>query len=129
MHTLLYLASLTATVLALSRLLPDVRVRRLSTAVIVAVVFSVLNFFLATVTGWVVRTVLFLPAVFTLGILFLFVPFIVNVVMLWLTDKMIKNFRIDSIRALLISAGAITAVNWFFASPMGHAFCARCAHF
>jgi putative membrane protein len=110
MHTLLHLAALAATVLGLARFLPDVQVKGAGTAIIVAVVFSVLNFLL----GWLIHVVLFVPALLTLGLLFLFIPFIVNTVMLWLTDKVIASFEIRSLRALLISSGCITLVNWLF---------------
>jgi len=110
MHTLLHLAALAATVLGLARFLPDVQVRSTGAAVIVAVVFSILNFFL----GWLIHVLLFVPALLTLGLLFFFVPFIVNTMMLWLTDKLIDSFEIKSLRALLISAGGITLVNWLF---------------
>lgn len=108
MHTLLQVAALAATVFSVSRLLPGVEVKGVKTAVIVAVVFSLLNFAL----GWVIHAVLFVPALLTLGLLFFFVPFIVNTVMLWLTDKLIGDFEIKNLRALLISSGAITAVNF-----------------
>ena len=117
MHTLLHLAALAFTVLAIARFLPDVQVKGFGTAVVVSVVFSVLNFML----GWVIHAVLFVPALLTLGLLFLFVPFIVNTAMLWLTDKLIANFEVKTTRALLISAGAITVVNWLFhATVHGH---------
>jgi putative membrane protein len=110
MHTLLHLVALAATVLGLARLLPDVQVKGLGTAAIVAVVFSVLNFLL----GWLIHVLLFVPALLTLGLLFFFIPFIVNTLMLWITDKLIESFEIKTTRALLISAGCITAVNWLF---------------
>jgi uncharacterized membrane protein YvlD (DUF360 family) len=125
MHTLLHLAALAATILVLSRFLPGVRIRGLSTAVVVAIVFSVLNLCL----GWAIRAALFVPALFTLGVLFLFVPFIVNLVMLWLTDKLLASFRIDSMRSLFLSAGTITVVNWFFTTSLSHSMCAHCSHF
>jgi putative membrane protein len=105
-----HLAVLTATVLGIARFLPGVEVKGWKTAVIVAVVFSVLNFCL----GWVIHAVLFLPALLTLGLLFFFVPFIVNTTMLWLTDKLIGDFEIKTGRALLFSAAVITMVNWLF---------------
>jgi putative membrane protein len=114
MHTLLHLAVLAVTVLGIARFLPDVQVRSTGTAVLVAVVFSVLNFML----GWLIGVVLFLPALLTLGLLFLFIPFIVNSVMLWLTDKLIEAFEVKSLRALLTSAGIITVVNWLFQAAM-----------
>jgi putative membrane protein len=110
MHTLLHIAILAVTVLAIARFLPDVEVKGFGTAVVVSIVFSVLNFLL----GWVIHAVLFVPALLTLGLLFFFVPFIVNTAMLWLTDKLIATFEIKSLRALLTSAAAITVVNWLF---------------
>ena len=59
-----------------------------------------LNFFLA----WLIKAVLFVPAILTLGLLFLFIPFIVNTVLLWLTDKLIGSFRIETMGGLLVSA-------------------------
>jgi putative membrane protein len=107
-HLVLHLVVLTATVLLLARFLPSVRVKSVGAAILVAVVFSLLNFFL----GWFIRAVLFVPAVLTLGLLFLFVPLIVNTVMLWLTDKLIRTFAIETMGGLLTSAAVITAVNW-----------------
>lgn len=124
MYVLLHLAVLAATVLVLSRLVPGVRIRSAGTAVLVAVVFSLLNYFL----GWMVYVLLFVPALLTLGILFLFMSFIVNTVMLWLTDKLIASFEISSRGALLVSSAAITFVNaafhlqaaWYSASRHGY---------
>jgi putative membrane protein len=114
MHPLIHIAVLAATIFVLARLLPSVRIRSAGTAVLVAVVFSVLNFFL----GWLIRAVLFVPAVLTLGLLFFFVPFIVNTVLLWLTDKALASFEIRSLRALLLSSVVITVVNGVFYAPL-----------
>jgi putative membrane protein len=110
MHTLLHIVILAVTVLAIARFLPDVEVNGFGTAIVVSIVFSVLNFLL----GWVIHAVLFVPALLTLGLLFIFIPFIVNTAMLWLTDKLIATFEIKTPRALLTSAAAITVVNWLF---------------
>jgi putative membrane protein len=110
MYTILHLAALGFTILVLSRLLPSVRIRSVGTALLAAVVFTVLNFFL----GWFIRAVLFVPALLTLGLLFLFVPFIVNTVVLWLTDKLIRSFEITTLAGLLLTSGAITVVNGVF---------------
>jgi putative membrane protein len=114
MHILLHIAALAATVLGIARFLPGVEVKGVKTAVIVAVVFSVLNFLL----GWVIHALLFVPALLTLGLLFFFVPYIVNTAMLWLTDKLIGDFEIKTARALLISSALITVVNWLFHAAM-----------
>jgi putative membrane protein len=110
MQTLIHLAVLTATVLGIARVLPSVVVKDWRTAALVAVVFSVLNFLL----GWLMHVLLFVPAVLTLGLLFFFVPFIINTVMLWLTDRLIGDFELRSGRALFGSAAVITVVNWLF---------------
>ncbi len=109
-HLLLHLVVLAATVLLLARFLPSVKVKSIGSAIVVAIVFSVLNILL----GWFIRAVLFVPALFTLGLLFLFVPFIVNSLLLWLTDKLIGSFEIDTLGGLFTSAAVITAVNWLF---------------
>lgn len=110
MYTLLHLLALTATVLLLARIFPSVKIRSIGSALVVAIVFSVLNFFL----GWAIRVMLIIPAILTLGLLFLFMNFVVNTILLWLTDKLLRSFEIDSLGGLLASAAVITVVNGFF---------------
>ena len=114
MYPLIHLAVLAVTIFVLARLLPSVHIRTPGTAVLVAVVFSVLNFFL----GWFIRVMLFVPALLTLGLLFFFVPLIVNTVLLWLTDKALASFEIRTLRGLVISSLVITVVNGVFYAPL-----------
>jgi putative membrane protein len=115
MHdALIHLGVLAITVFLLARLVPSVRVRSFGSAVLVAVVFSVLNFFLGWLLKLFIGALIFVPAVFTLGLLFFLVPFLVNAVLLWLTDKAMASFEIRSMRGLLFSAGIITLVNSMF---------------
>ena len=107
MFALLHLAVLAITILVLARVLPDVHIKSAGTAIAVAVVFSLLNFFL----GWLIKLFLVVPGILTFGLLFLVFPFVVNTILLWLTDKVMGTFKIESLGSLLISAGAITAVN------------------
>lgn len=107
---IVHLAVLTGVVLALERFLPSVKIKSVASAIVVAIVFSVLNFFL----GWLIKAVLFVPAIFTLGLLFLVMPFIVNTVLLWLTDKLIGSFEIKTVGGLLTSSAVITLVNGLF---------------
>lgn len=112
MHAIFHLVCLALTVFALSRFFPAiVRVKSGGAAVAVAIVFSVLNFFL----GWLLRAVLFVPSVLTLGLLFLFVPFLVNAALLWITDKLMASFELRGGRGLVLAAAVITVVNWMFA--------------
>jgi putative membrane protein len=110
MFILLHLVVLTLTVLLLARALPGFRIRAPSTAVVVAIVFSLLNWSM----GWLIKVMLFLPAILTLGLLFLILPLIVNLIVLWLTDKVLHAFEIADGRTLWLAAGAITLVNFFF---------------
>jgi len=121
MQTLLHLAVLTTTVLGVARFFPGVEIKGVKSAVVVAVVFSILNVLL----GWLLRALLFIPAVLTLGLLFFFVPFIVNTVLLWLTDKLIGSFEIKTARSLFLSSAVITLVNWLFDAAMHGHYLAR----
>ena len=86
--------------LVLATALPGVRLKSYRTAVIVALVYGLLNFFLGTVIGWI----LFIPMFLSLGLLGL----VINAVMLWLTDKLIDDFEIDSLKTTLIMAVLLT---------------------
>jgi putative membrane protein len=114
MHMLLHLAMLTGTVLLLARFLPGVHIQRTRSAVVVAVVFSVLN----VLVGWLIKllvgTVLIIPAILTLGLAWVLVPFVANLILLWITDELLEAFELKSFRTLLIAAGAITAANALF---------------
>ena len=114
MHLILHLAILTGTVLLLARFLPGVQIKRTRSAALVAVVFSVLN----VVVGWLIKmllaAVLFVPAILTLGLAWVLVPFVANAVLLWITDELLDTFELRDTRTLLIAAGAITAANALF---------------
>jgi putative membrane protein len=120
MYMLLHLAMLTGTVLLLARFLPGVRIKSTGSAIGVAVVFSLLNFFV----GWLIKAVLgaalLLPAILTLGLAWLAVPFLANIALLWLTDKVLEPFELRDGRTLLIAAGAITAANFLFHLILAH---------
>jgi putative membrane protein len=107
MSTLIRLAAIAGTLLLLATVMPGIRIKSKKTALVVAVVFSVLNVLL----GWLVAWVLVLPALLTLGLLFLVFPLIINTVMLWLTDVFIDDFEITDTKTLLISSAALTFAN------------------
>src|SRR3569833_163831 len=110
MLTILHLAALTVTVLVLARALPGFHIRTTGTAVVVAIVFSLLNW----ACGWFIKVLLFLPAILTLGLLFLVLPLIVTAVVLWLTDKALRALEIDSWGTQRLAAAGITVVNFLF---------------
>ena len=86
--------------LVLASALPGVRLKSYGTAVVVALVYGLLNFFLGTLIG----RILFIPMFLSLGLLGL----VINALMLWLTDKLIDDFEIDSVKTTLIMAVLLT---------------------
>lgn len=95
--------TLTVIIYIIDLVLPAVHIKNFGTAIIVAIVYSLLNFFL----GWIFVFITF-PLIFlTLGLF----KFVINAFFLWLTDKFIADFKIDGfgwtlVTALLISAGS-----------------------
>ena len=85
---------------ALASAMPGVRLKSYGTAVIVALVYGLLSFFLGTLIGMI----LFIPMFLSLGLLGL----LINALMLWLTDKLVEDFEIDSVKTTLIMAVLLT---------------------
>jgi putative membrane protein len=85
---------------ALASAMPGVRLKSYGTAVMVALVYGLLSFFLGTLIGMI----LFIPMFLSLGLLGLFI----NALMLWLTDKLVEDFEIDSVKTTLIMAVLLT---------------------
>jgi putative membrane protein len=109
MQTLIvHLVVLTAAVLLSARLIPGVRVKSVPAAIGTAAVFSVLNFCLS----WLLKVLLVIPSILTLGLLWFFVPLIVNAALLWLTDRLLKSFEIESAKALWLMALMTTVGLW-----------------
>lgn len=110
MHTLWNVLLLAVAVFAVAHILPGIRVKNFVTAIIVAVVYSLLNFFF----GWLL-TFLALPAIIVTFGLFIFV---VNAVLLWVTDKLMEDFEISSFGWTIFAAFLITLLNkllqWIF---------------
>lgn len=85
---------------ALASALPGVRLKSYGTAVIVAVVYGLLNYFLF----WLIALVAFIPMLLSLGLFGL----VINAFLLWLTDILIDDFEIDSVKTTLIMAVLLT---------------------
>jgi uncharacterized membrane protein YvlD (DUF360 family) len=107
MHALVHLVVLTLTVLVAAKYIRGVKIASTPAAVGVAVVFSLMNWLLAGL----LKFLLFLPAVLTLGLLFLVMPLIVNTILLWLTDKVLHVFEIEDARGLWLMSLLITVAN------------------
>ena len=110
MKTILNILLLSLAIFAVAKILPGVRLKSFGTAIIVAIVYSIINFFLFGLI-----TILTLPASILPFGLFIFV---INAFLLWLTDKLIDDFKIDNFLTTLIAAFLITIINnilkWIF---------------
>ena len=82
----------------------DVKVEPRSKLPLVALVFALLNALLYSLLATVLNLT-------TLWLLFFLVPFVVNGVLLLVTDKLMKSFRIDSISALVRTAAIVTVAH------------------
>ncbi len=107
---ILNLLLLSVSVFVVAQLIPGIRIKNYGTAVVVALVYSLINFLLYKLLLIVAFPLIF----FTLG---LFV-FVINAFLLWLTDKMIANFEIRDFKTTLIAAASISLLNmllqWIF---------------
>jgi putative membrane protein len=85
---------------ALATALPGVRLKSFGTALTVVLVYGVLNYFLF----WLVALIAFIPMLLSFGLFGL----VINASLLWLTDKLIDDFKIDSLRTTLLIAVLLT---------------------
>lgn len=88
---------------AISSFLPGFRINHFGTALIVAGVYGILHVLLSTI----LKFVLFLPMILTLGLF----AFVINAFILYLTDKLLDDFEIDSIGTTMVSAAILTILN------------------
>lgn len=110
MHTLWSIILLAVAVFGISKLLPKIHIKSFTTAIFVAIIYSIINFLI----GWLI-TLISLPAIIVTFGLFIFV---VNAVLLWITDKIISDFEIEGITTTLLAAFLITMLHkvllWIF---------------
>lgn len=99
-------------VLLARKIIPGVRVRKTESAIGIAAAFAVLNLLI----GWllkVVLTIVLLPAaLLTFGLVYLVIGLVVNTILLYVTDKLIDDFEIESFGSLVGTAGLISVAAW-----------------
>ena len=110
MSTLINMLILSVAVFLVANFFPGIRIKSFMTAVVVAVVYSLVNFFF----GWLL-VLLSLPVmILTFGLFKL----VINGILLWLTDKMIDDFEIKDFLTTMVAALCITVVDsllrWVF---------------
>jgi putative membrane protein len=99
-------------VLIAAKIMPGVRIRKTETAIGIALAFALLNL----VAGWLLKLVLaivLLPAaVLTFGLAYLVLGLIVNMILLYITDKLIDDFEVNGLWPLAGAAGLISIAAW-----------------
>ncbi len=94
---------LSVAIFLVAQFLPGIRVKNFYTAIIVALVYSIINFF----TGWLLVFLTLPLMIITFGLFKL----IINAFMLWLTDKFMEDFEISDLLTTFIAAVLITVVD------------------
>jgi len=93
-----------------AKMSPRIHLKSVGTAIIVAIVYSLINF----LAGWIL-ILLTLPVLFITFGLF---KFVINAFLLWVTDKLIDDFEIENLTTTLIAALMITVIDsvlrWVF---------------
>jgi len=101
---------LSVAVFLVAELMPGIRLKNFGTAVIVAVVYSLINFLI----GWLLLFLSLPLIIITFGLF----KFIINGFLLLLTDKMLDDFEIDGIGTTFLAAFLITIfdsiLRWIF---------------
>jgi putative membrane protein len=97
---IIHLALLAAVIFFLAKSLPGIYIEGFGTAVIVAIVYGLINITLGTVLKF-----LSIPfIIISVGIFLL----IINTFLLWLTDQLIEDFEIENMGTTFIAALVIT---------------------
>ena len=100
MNVLINIFFLSVAVFVVAQLLPSIHLKNFGTALVVAIIYSVLSFFLGGLLVF-----LSLPLVLiTFGLFKL----VINAFLLWLADLLIKDFKIKGFGSLLLAAFLIT---------------------
>ncbi|MCA9547252.1 MAG: phage holin family protein [Myxococcales bacterium] len=89
-------------------LLPTVKVKGWGAAFFAALALGVVNVLLGWPLSWLAGVVLWLPNLFTFGLVGLAVSLVINTALLVLVDKEIEDLEIKSLPANVGIAGAIS---------------------
>jgi len=84
----------------LASVLPGVRIKSFGTAVVVSLLYGLLNYLLF----WLIALVAFIPMLLSFGLFGL----LINAFLLWLTDKLVEDFEIPSLSMTVVMAVLLT---------------------
>ena len=94
---------LSISIFLVSKLMDGIKLKSFMTAIIVAVVYSVVDLVL-----WWVLVLFSMPLIIITFGLFVFV---LNTFLLWLTDQMIEDFEIKDLKTTFFASLIISAIN------------------
>jgi len=101
---------LSVSVFIVANVLPGIYIKNYWTAIVVAIVYSIISFF----TGWLLILLTLPFMIITFGLF----KFVINAFLLFITDKMIEDFRIKDGITTLMAALCISIVDsllrWMF---------------
>jgi putative membrane protein len=97
-----------AAFLGVSKVLPGFYVRSFSTALFIAAVYGILHIILHFILFRVFWILTIPLVILTLGLIY----FAVNAVILWLTNRVVEDFTIDTTTTLIFAAVLLTIANW-----------------
>jgi putative membrane protein len=110
MSALINILILSVAVFLVANFFPGIRIKNFMTAVIVAIVYSTINFLI----GWLLVLISLPFLIITFGLFKL----VINAALLWATDKMIEDFEIKDFFTTFIAALCITIIDslmkWVF---------------
>jgi putative membrane protein len=98
---------LSVAIFLIAQLFPTIHVKNFGTAILVAVVYSVVNFLL----GWFFMLLSLPFLIITLGLTYWIFKFLINAIMLWITNKILDDFKIDGFGWTLVAALCISVVD------------------
>ncbi len=103
MGILVHMLLLGFAIFVIAQSLPGIRLKGFGTAIIVAVVYSLIDVILGSILKFLSIPFIFL----TLGLFLL----LINTFLLWLTDQLLEDFEIDGLGTTFIAAVLITVCN------------------
>ncbi len=110
MHMILNFLLLSIAIFIVAKVMPTIHIKSFWTAIIVALVYSIINF----LAGWLLVIISIPLIIITFGLF----KFVINAFLLWITDKLIEDFEIESIGSTLVAAFLITIIDsvlkWIF---------------
>ncbi|MBV1878143.1 MAG: phage holin family protein [Pseudomonadales bacterium] len=103
MDLILHFIILGIAIFLLARIMPGIWVKNLATALLVALVYGLINITLGSVLKFFALPFIFI----TVGLFLL----LINTFLLWLTDQILDDFEIDNMTTTFAAAVAITLVD------------------